>query len=250
MPVGDPHVGQRGLKLTEQSVAVAASGPSDIPCSIWSATKNPRGVVLLGHGLGVDRYHETVLVPAKLLALEYRAAVLVPEIPLHGVRDEFPDDPSGLLRRWQNFWASGGHASVCAEFRALLRYVATIYTLPVAYFGLSLGTQYGLPFLAQTREVRSAVLGLFGSQPPPRTPLMNRYAPAVRCPVYFVQKIDDELHSTASSTHLFSTLGSLEKVLDATPGPHGATSMASLRKACAFLARHAGFATDSLGRQP
>jgi predicted alpha/beta hydrolase len=231
------------MRLTEDRIAVPADDQSEIPCSIWAATATPRGLVLLGHGLGVDRYDRTVLVPAEVLAVEHEAAVLVPEIPLHGVRDAFPNDPAGVVSRWQGFWASGGSAIICAELRAMLRWAEDAFAdLPVAYFGLSLGTQYGLPFLSQTPEVRSAVLGLFGSQPLPKTPLMNRHAPAVRCPVYFVQKLDDELHSVSSSNHLFSTLGSAKKILDSTPGAHRETSMATLRRACRFLVREAEFA--------
>lgn len=138
---------------------------------------------------------------------------------------------------------AGGATSICAELQRLRRYCGESFgTLPVAYFGLSLGTQYGLPFLAQAPEVRSAALGLFGSHPPPRTPLMNRHAPAVSCPVYFIQKLDDEIHSAESTAHLFSTLGSKDKVLDSTPGTHSETSMVSLRRACAFLVHRGQFA--------
>jgi hypothetical protein len=224
------------MSIRERHVDVRYDRYGEIPCSIWSATERPQGVVLLGHGLGVDRYDRTVRRPMEILTQEHEAAVVVPEIPLHGVRDNFPNDPSGIVDRWQRFWISGGAEVICGELQRLVSFCRESFrSLPIAYFGLSLGTQYGIPFLAQTIDIRSAALGLFGSHPPPKTPLMNRYAPDVHCPVYFVQKIDDEIHSAESTTHLFSTIGSVEKVLDSTKGKHGETSLESLRSACAFL---------------
>jgi hypothetical protein len=74
--------------------------------------------------------------------------------------------------------------------------------LPSAYFGLSSGTQYGVAFLGATTAISATVLGLFASRPPPRTPVMNRYAPRVNCPVYFILKQDDEIHPPETSEHL------------------------------------------------
>ena len=230
------------MTILEEALDIPYEGRAHIPCSIWSASTRPRGVVLLGHGLGVDRFDSTVRVPVEILAEEHHAAVVVPEIPLHGVRAMADDDPAGIVDRWQRFWIGGGMESVAAELDLLTRFCRQRFEyLPIAYFGLSLGTQYGVPFLAQTEGVGSAVLGLFGSQPAPKTPVMNRFAPAVRCPVYFIQKLDDEIHSAESTTHLFSTLGATEKVLDSTSGTHRQTSMQSLRSACTFLVSRAQF---------
>ena len=224
------------MTVSEQLIDVPYEGHADIPCSIWSTTETPRGVVLLGHGLGVDRYDITVRRPMEILAQEHQAAVVVPEIPLHGVRSELPDDPSAIVDRWQEFWVSGGIQSICGELQQITRFCEEFFGgLPLAYFGASLGTQYGIPFLARADGIQSAVLGLFGSQPPPKTPVMNRFAPAVCCPVYFIQKLDDEVHSADSTAHLFSTLGSAEKIMDSTSGKHRETSMETLQKACAFL---------------
>lgn len=230
------------MNVREQQMDLPGEGVEPVPCSIWSITDQPGGVVLLGHGLGVDRFDATVRRPVEVLTREYGAAVVVPEIPLHGVRDPMPDDPAGIVDRWQAFWAAGGATVIRGEFERLIDYCDEAFgSMPLAYFGLSLGTQYGIPFLAQTTRIRSAVLGLFGSDEPPRTPVMNRYAPAVRCPVYFVQKLDDEIHPADSTAHLFETLGANTKVLDASSGAHAEVTMASVRNACAFLAHHGGF---------
>jgi hypothetical protein len=69
---------------------------------------------------------------------------------------------------------------------------------------------------------------------------MNRYAPQVRCPVYFIQKLSDEIHPAETSSHLYSILGAAEKILDSTPGAHVEVSAQSFRNACDFLARQVG----------
>jgi len=230
------------MTIVETHLDVPHEGHAAIPCSIWSATGTPRGIVLLGHGLGVDRFDRTVRGPMEMLTREHGAAVVVPEIPLHGVRADPRDDPSAIVDRWQRFWGAGGIEATCAELHRLTRFCEeTFGALPLAYFGVSLGTQYGIPFLAQTTIVKSAILGLFGSRPPPKTPVMNNFAPAVHCPVYFIQKLDDEIHPAESTSHLFSTLGATDKVLDSTSGKHGATSVEVLRNACAFLVDRARF---------
>lgn len=226
------------MELRELRIDVPWGSQAPIPCSIWSASDNPRGVVLVGHGLGVDRYDITVRRPVDLLTMDHDAVVVVPEIPLHGVRDAFADDPLGIVDRWQEFWVSGGADVMAKEFLRVTERCRELYgALPIAYFGVSLGTQYGVAFLAQSSDVQAAVLGLFGSHPAPKTPVMNRFAPRVRCPVYFIQKLDDEIHSAASTTHLFASLGCEHKVLDSTRGRHTDTSLATLRNSCAFLAR-------------
>jgi len=230
------------MNIFEKQVDVPNLDHPNIPCSIWAATESPRGVVLIGHGLGVDRFHGTVVRPLEILVKEYRAAVVVPEIPLHGVRAELPFDTPEIVDRWQRFWVSGGAELICRELQRLTSFCGAYFDdLPVAYYGVSLGTQYGIPFLALARNIKSAVLGLFGSRPPPKTPVMNRFAPAVRCPIYFIQKLDDEIHPAETSTHLFYILGPSEKVLDTTRGRHGEVSEKTMRSACEFLVRQGRF---------
>lgn len=230
------------MSISEEIVALPQKEGDDIPCSVWKADGPPRGIVLMGHGLGVDRYHESVQYPMQILAEEYGCVVIAPDIPLHGVRSQLDsDDPMEIVNQWQTYWAGGGAAGIAAEFTALTRFATDSFgPLPTTYFGISLGTQYGLAFLSAHPEIRGAVLGLFGSQPPPKTPLMNRFAPEVRCPVYFIQKLEDEIHPAETSSHLFSILGADEKILDSTPGAHVEVSAKSFRNACDFLARQAG----------
>jgi fermentation-respiration switch protein FrsA (DUF1100 family) len=102
----------------------------------------------------------------------------------------------------------------------------------VAYWGLSLGTQYGLAFLAHESTVRAAVLGLFGAGP-----VVSRYAARVRCPVLFLLQEQDELHPRDSVEALYVQLASEEKRLVSSPGAHAAVPVDVVRVAVEFIAR-------------
>ncbi len=221
--------------MNEQSIEVAFEGGS-IPCSLY-VSPNPGGIALLGHGLGVDRFDETVVRPATAL-FEAGFSVVVPELPLHGARSEGTHEWSEIVSEWQGFWASEGRNVLLAEWRAVLSYTRRTFELPVVYFGLSLGTQYGILLLSQVQEVRAAVLGLFGSEPPPKSRVLNMTAPKVSIPVYFIQKLNDEIHPAETNRHLYDSLGAARKVLDASAGLHlhGEVSRRSIQEACRFLA--------------
>jgi predicted alpha/beta-hydrolase family hydrolase len=225
--------------VREEVLELRAEEEPSIPVSVWTPEAKPRAVVLLGHGLGVDRSHSTVQIPAEHLVERLGIAVVAPDLPIHGVRRGVARDPAEIVAAWQAYWASGGAAALRDEWVRIAVFARERFAgARLGYFGLSLGTQYGVVFIANAPQIAAAVLGLFGSEPPPKSAILNTCAPRVRCPVYFVQKQDDEIHSRASTDHLYATLGSDEKVLDSSPGLHAAVSPETLQRACEFLARH------------
>ena len=225
--------------MREEIFVLPGVGAGDIPISLWTPTATPRGFVLVGHGLGVNRQHDSIQRVVRALTDVHELAVIAPDLPLHGRRNGHPIDPPELVARWQTFWADGGVRLLEKEWREIHAFGRDRFAeLPCAYFGLSLGTQYGVVFLATAPSITSAVLGLFGSRPPPLTPVMNSFAPRVRCPVYFIQKQHDEIHPLETTDHLFSILGTADKVLDSSPGLHGEVSGITLKSACTFISTH------------
>ena len=225
--------------MKEETLELRADEQSTIPVSILAPAGRTRAVVLLGHGLGADRSHPTVRVPAEILVERFGAAVVVPDLPLHGVRGEGARDFESVARRWQAYWTSGGPADVRDEWLRIASFARERFPgARLGYLGLSLGTQYGVVFLANEPRIAAAALGLFGSEAPPKSAIMNSCAPRVLCPVYFVQKQDDELHARETTDRLFASLGSAEKVLDSTPGRHADVSPETVARACEFVARH------------
>lgn len=224
--------------MNETVVELRVEGEAPFPVSLWTPEERARGVVLLGHGLGADRSHSTVRLPVVELVERLGLAVLAPDLPRHGVRREGPNDPAAILDAWQTYWSSGGPASLRDEWLRIAAFARERFpSARLGWFGLSLGTQYGVVFLANAPQISAAVLGLFGAEPPPKSAIMQACAPRVRCPVYFVQKQDDELNPRANTDRLYALLGSAEKVLDSSPGRHAAVTPETLARACDFLAK-------------
>jgi len=222
--------------VNEEEVELRAEGEESIPLSVLTPPDRARAAVLLGHGLGVDRTHPTVRIPAEQL-VELGLAVVVPDLPRHGVRRNGAAAREDAVAVWQTYWTSGGPAALRDEWLRIAAFARQRFpTGRLGYFGLSLGTQYGIVFLANAPQIAAAVLGLFGAEPPPKSPILNAWAPRVRCPVYFVQKQSDELHPLERSDYLYATLGSAEKVLDSSPGRHADVTPETCARACKFLA--------------
>ena len=133
---------------------------------------------------------------------------------------------------WQAFWRSGGSARMAAEYRAILDACPDdLSRLPIGYWGTSLGTQTGIPWLAEDPSARAAVLGQFRGD----GLLMQQLAPRVAVPVFFIQQQDDELHSAEVSKRLFDLLGSENKLMRSSPGSHSAVPLNVLRDSAAWL---------------
>jgi dienelactone hydrolase len=91
--------------------------------------------------------------------------------------------------------------------------------VPVGYWGLSMGTLLGLPFVASDPRVRACVLGLAGITGPTGARL-TADAASVTVPTLFLVQLDDELFSLDASVALFRAIASEEKRLFAAPGRH------------------------------
>ncbi len=107
----------------------------------------------------------------------------------------------------------------------------------IGYWGLSMGTILGLPFVAAEERVKAAVLGLMGATGPTKERIAED-APRITCPVLFLVQWDDELFPTETAFALFDSIGSEDKRLHAAPGPHGAVPEEELAASEVFLARH------------
>jgi predicted alpha/beta hydrolase len=104
------------------------------------------------------------------------------------------------------------------------------------WWGLSLATQYGVGVLAAEGRISAAVLG-FSALPAPG-PRIEAYARAIRCPVFFIQQLDDEVADPARCAALFEAIGSADKALAASSGGHIEVRRAVFERAYDFLAAH------------
>ena len=143
--------------------------------------------------------------------------------PVHGSRcpGDAADAPSVRARFFDHWGAGdGGVAAQVADWRELLdRLLAEFRPRAIVWVGMSMGTAYGLPLVAQEPRIARAVLGMWGTSFANSDPLLA-HARATACPVLWQMKWDDELFDRPGQLALFDALGSADKRLHAYTGGH------------------------------
>jgi dienelactone hydrolase len=224
----------------------AVDGDNEVvPGIVWTpeAVTGTRPLVLVGHGGGGDKRMPYVLSLARRLVRHAGYAVAAIDGIGHGDRasasttaDRQPGE--GLSRTFVADVAEAAEAMTTDWTAALreLRELEDVGVGPLGYWGVSMGTMFGAPFVAATPDVRCAVLGLMGTLDD--TNPWTRAAPAITCPVLFLVQTEDELVHTERALALFRSIGSQDKRLHAHPGAHAAMPIEAIEASEAFLATH------------
>lgn len=133
-----------------------------------------------------------------------------------------------------------------AEWRALVDALDAegAATKGYAYWGLSMGTAIGLPFVASEARIRAAVLGLAGLGNRPGSERFEQAARSLSIPVLLILQRNDELVGQKSGLALFDAIGSDEKTLHLNPGGHVGTPLFERDAYEEFFLRHLGPAED------
>ncbi|MBA2965672.1 MULTISPECIES: hypothetical protein [Ramlibacter] len=160
--------------------------------------------------------------------------------PVHGARlaaGTPADGPANRARFFHAWEHDPGHvAQHVACWRGLVDELAAAWpAAPLRWFGVSMGTAYGLPLLAVEPRIGRAVLGMWGTSFVNSARLLDDAA-RVRCPVLFQQKWDDELFTREGQLALFDALGTPDKRLHAYPGGHVRIVGEQLQELVRFLA--------------
>jgi len=219
-----------------------------VPGILWTPAQQERPVplVLMGHGgNGHKRAERQLLLGLHFAAVSQMAAAAI-DGPFHGDRVAIALEP----RPYQERLAAMGLDKVtdgmiddwCATLDVLSQ-LNTINTDRVAYIGFSMGTRFGLPYVAAaSSRLCCAVLGKNGMRAPAAlnmTARLTRDAPRVMVPVLFHVQWD-ELFPRAGQFELFDLLGAHDKRLIAFPGPHGIAAPAAIRMWCEFITHQIG----------
>ena len=229
--------------IRERSFVVSAGG-HEVPGVLWlpEPCDGPRPLVLAGHGATLHKRVDYIVSLAHLLVRRHGFACASLDAPGHG--DRRPDPDADEIQRFSDFltdWSRPGTTDlVIAEWQAALdalRLIDEVGDGPLAYWGLSMGTIYGLPFVAGEARVQAAVFGLMGLLGPTRDRL-DADARSLTCPVLFIQQWDDQLVPRDEALELFDTIASVDKRLHAHPGQHAAVPGEELVFSVEFLARH------------
>ena len=207
------------------------------PLTVWSREgEAAQAIVLIGHGGSQERKGPFVELMAQRILRRIPACVAAIDGPAHGDRRaQDVDTRDAFVRLWRS--PGGGVAGMVADWRealAVVRGLAGADALPVGYYGVSMGTAFGVPFLASEPNVTAAVLGMWGDAVGGSQHLIEA-APKVSCPLQFVYRNRDEFFSEVGARRLFDLLGSKDKTFVELPGPHEET-FDQIDQAAAFLA--------------
>jgi dienelactone hydrolase len=242
-PISEGGVTERRFSLERASGIV--------PGIMWTPAQHerPLPLVLMGHGgSGHKRADRQLLLGRRFAGVSQMAAVAI-DGPFHGDRVPVQLD----RRQYQEMMAAAGVDKVTDgmvdDWGATLEALSALDTINanrVAYLGFSMGTRFGLPYVAAAGgRLRCAVLGKNGvRQASPASaetnmaPRFKQDAPKIMVPLLFHVQWDDELFSRDGQFELFDVLGAQDKRLIAFPGPHGAAAPAAVDAWCAFVTQH------------
>ena len=231
----------------ERPFSVTRAG-EQIPGILWMP-EEPAGLVplvLIGHGGKSHKRNPADLAIARRFVRRHGVAACAIDAISHGERGPIVDTGDGPAQpEYLGLWKEPDtfdrmNTDWSATLDALLE-SGRFRAGSIGYWGLSMGTVLGLPFVAGDRRIAAAVLGACGLMQRGRSlglvaERLRTDAPNLACPVHFLLQWDDEIFDRAGALELFGLIGSGDKRLHAHPGRHGAVPLEAVDAARAFLA--------------
>lgn len=213
-----------------------------VPAVLWTPAGDSRRrpVVLIGHGGSQHKTHPGVVALAGRLVEQHALAAFAIDGPIHGARRTDAAEGPQLQAQFLEMWKADPRIdAILADWHAALDALAgfeEIDPAAIGWYGVSMGTAYGLPLAAAQPRIKAALLGMWGADFTNSDRLLED-APRVHCPVLFQQKWDDQLFTREGQLALFERIGSAEKWLKIYPGTHVPVAGEQLEDAVGFLAR-------------
>jgi dienelactone hydrolase len=231
---GEPVVGN---DVVERSFTLAVEDHV-VPGIIWTpdVPARTRPVVLIGHGGSLHKRTDYVLALARRLVRHQGFAAVAIDAPGHG--DRADDAPP--LRTMTAEQARDVSRTAVADWKATLDAVSVLPDVdggPVGWWGLSMGTALGVPYVAREPRVQVAVFGLAGVNDQ-NAERFCALAERITVPILFLVQLEDELMTREGMLRLFDAFGSADKRLHANPGRHAAVPVEEIDASEAFLAKH------------
>jgi dienelactone hydrolase len=248
---------QTSAHTTQRSFLIRRSFGT-VPGTVWTPVKRsgPVPTVLLGHGGSGHRHSDRIMsMAARFTSAGFAAAAI--DGPFHGERLQSPLTPAEyqariaaegigtVLDRMADDWVTTSNLLAEADIADGAQ---------LAYFGLSMGTRFGLPTAAALGPaLRCALFGKFGLQsaaalnPALHAPDRALHgASQITAPVFFHLQWQDEIFPRAGQLDLFDAFASVERELHAFTGRHGHTPRHAPGLWHSFITRH--FASPGSGQ--
>lgn len=223
--------------ITETDTGRKRTGALWLPESAASSS-----LVAFGHGASGDRYQAPIPYLAGKFVKEGHTVVSI-DGPVHGLRQVGPGGRDAFGNEMQR-------ETMVDDMNADWRFAVDVAEsasshelTQLAYFGLSMGSIFGIPMLADAGKKLPTVvatLGLLGSQGVGHRLGSRVLADAAKltCPILFLMQLEDELFSRKGYLDLFDAFASADKRIHANPGLHPAVPAEEMRFAFEFMNRH------------
>ncbi|WP_421931148.1 dienelactone hydrolase family protein [Phenylobacterium sp.] len=243
--------------VTRREFRLTVDGDA-VPGVIWTpeGAEGPRPLILMGHGGSQHKKVANLTAAAIGHAQKLGYATVAIDAPGHGDRitreqaekaraaaaeagraAQKGERPAAPSRPSRDAAVAVKHV---AEWKATLDAVQGLDEIgagqPVGYWGVSMGTRFGVPFVADEPRITCATFGLFGVFPG----LEDHRAAAerIRIPLMFVFQWEDELMTREQGLALFNAFGSSEKTMHINPGRHVEIPAHEREAWLAFWKRH------------
>jgi dienelactone hydrolase len=248
--------------VTERLFDLAVAGER-VPAVIWSP-ENARGerpLILMGHGGSQHKKIGTLAARARQYAARLGYATLAIDAPGHGDRISREQAEKLALEVGERVRGIGGTGGPSAEMmktmaaraqRAIPEWKAALDAVqslefvgrngPVGYWGVSMGTAIGVPFVASEPRIKCAVFGLAGLRG--GATALEEAAKSITIPLEFVFQWEDAVAPRESGIALFNAFASKEKAMHINPGGHVEIPNFEGASWQAFYVRHLGMAKE------
>ena len=243
--------------VTRRSFELTVAGQI-VPAVICApaGARGPRPLVLMGHGGSQHKKTPTLSARARQYARRLGYATLAIDAPGHGdrisreeavtlarevgarVRGEAPAGFTSDRLRQMGERTRAAVPEWNAALEAALSFDFVGQGPPIGYWGVSMGTAIGVPFVAQQPRITAAVFGLGGLREGDAA--FEAAARAIRIPIEFVFQWDDAVAPRERGVALFEAFGSREKSMHVNPAGHMDIPDFEAASWERFFARHLG----------
>jgi len=249
--------------VTERLFDLTVDGER-VPAVIWApeGAKGPRPLVLMGHGGSQHKKIGALAARARQYAQRLGYATLAIDAPGHG--DRISREQAAKLAAEVGARVRGEPGATpfsnpdlmktMAERtrRAVPEWHAALTAAqgfdfvgsrgPVGYWGVSMGTAIGVPFVASEPRITCAVFGLAGLRAGQNA--FEEAAKAITIPVEYVFQWEDAVAPREAGIALFNAFASKEKTMHINPGAHVEIPNFEAASWERFFFRHLGVAKE------
>jgi len=250
--------------VTERLFDLTVAGER-VPAVIWSpeGAKGQRPLILMGHGGSQHKKIGTLAARARQYAQRLGYATLAIDAPGHGDRisreqaEKLAAEVGARVRgeagRGDPFTADMLKTMMERTLKAVPEWKAALdaalgfdfvgNTDKIGYWGVSMGTAIGVPFLANEPRIKCAVLGLAGLRA--GATAMEDAAKAITIPLEYVFQWEDAVAPRESGIAMFNAFASKEKTMHINPGAHVEIPNFEGASWERFYTRHLGVSADA-----